>query len=172
HSLIENVKRGNRTKLENGWLPNKAPIDYLNDRSTKTIVKDPQRFSIVRQMWDLMLSGAYTPPAILEIATNKWGLRTRDSRRTGGKPLSRSNLYDLFGNPFYAGVILWTGKTYSGKHEPMVTLDEFQRVQEILGRPCQPRPHDKIFAYTGMIRCGECGLSVTAEEKINRYGYE
>ncbi len=35
-SLSENVKRGNRTKVENGWLPNFAPTGYLNDKETKT----------------------------------------------------------------------------------------------------------------------------------------
>src|SRR2546422_785436 len=36
-SLSENVRRGNRTKVENGWLPNRPPIGYLNDGVTKTI---------------------------------------------------------------------------------------------------------------------------------------
>jgi len=49
-SLSENVRRGNRTKVENGWRPNLAPIGYLNDKETRTTVKDPERFSIVRQI--------------------------------------------------------------------------------------------------------------------------
>src|SRR5205807_3705469 len=44
------------------------------------------------------------------------------------------------------------------------------RVQTLLGRPGKPRK-TRIFAYTGMIHCGECGFSVTAEDKTNRYGY-
>ena len=31
-SLIENVRRGNRTKREKGWLPGLAPTGYLNTR--------------------------------------------------------------------------------------------------------------------------------------------
>jgi site-specific DNA recombinase len=62
------------------------------------------------------------------------------------------------------------GKTFPGKHSPMVTLDEFERVQALLRRPGRPRKI-RAFAYTGIIRCGECGFSVTAEEKTNRYGY-
>jgi len=34
-SLSENVKRGNRTKVQNGWRPNLAPIGYLNDRAAE-----------------------------------------------------------------------------------------------------------------------------------------
>src|SRR5579885_1507870 len=58
-ALSENVRRGIRTKLENGWLPNMAKTGYLNDPATRTIVPDPERFPLVREMWELMLSGAY-----------------------------------------------------------------------------------------------------------------
>ena len=51
----------------------------------------------------------------------------------------------------------------------MVTLDEFERVQELLGHPGCPRPKRHQFAYTGMIRCGECGLSVTAEGNLSHF---
>lgn len=170
-SLSENVRRGNRTKLENGWLPAAAPIGYLNDRETKTIIPDPERFSLIRDIWSLMLTGTYTPPRIWTIATNKWGLRTRKRRRIGGKPLVRSAIYRILTNPFYAGVLERSGHSYPGKHKPMITLGEFEAVQAALGRPGRPRPKVHEFAYTGMIRCRECGLSVTAEEKTNRYGY-
>jgi len=47
-SLSENVRRGNRTKVENGWRPNKASIGYLNDPVTKTVIPDPRRFLLVK----------------------------------------------------------------------------------------------------------------------------
>jgi site-specific DNA recombinase len=169
-SLSENVRRGNRTKLQHGWLPGIAPNGYLNDKESKTIIADPERFSLVQQMWQLMLTGAYSPQRIWEIATQDWGLRTVKRKRIGGKPVCLSAVYKMLTNPFYAGVLAWEGKTFPGKHPPMVTIDDFDRVQVLLGRPGRPRKV-REFAYTGMIRCGECGLSVTAEEKKNRYGY-
>ena len=169
-SLSENVRRGNRTKLQHGWLPGKAPIGYLNDKEAKTIIADPERFSLVQQIWQLMLTGAYSPRRIWEIATQDWGLRTVKHKRMGGKPICLSAVYQLLTNSFYAGILAWEGKTFPGKHPPMVTIDEFDHVQKLLGRPGQPRKI-REFAYTGMIRCGECGLSITAEEKRNRYGY-
>jgi hypothetical protein len=89
----------------------------------------------------------------------------------GGKPICLSAVYKLLTNSFYAGVLAGEGKTFPGKHPPMVTIDDFDRVQQLLGRPGRPRKI-RAFAYTGMIRCGECGLSITAEEKKNRYGYD
>lgn len=169
-SLSENIRRGNRTKVENGWRPSRAPIGYLNDRESRTILPDAKRFGVVRMIWDRMLTGTVSPRELLVLAADSWGLRTMKRRRTGGNALGISGIYKLLTNPFYAGMIEWGGKTYPGKHKPMVTLDEYERVQEMLGRPGKPRPKRHTFAFTGIFRCGACGLSVTAEEKVNRFG--
>jgi DNA invertase Pin-like site-specific DNA recombinase len=169
-SLSENVRRGYRTKYEHGWLPTIPPIGYLNDKEAKTIIADPERFGLIRRMWELMLTGAYPPRRIWEIATNEWGLRTKKRKKIGGAPLTLSGVYKIFNNPFYAGVLEWEGRTYAGKHPAMVTLDQFDRVQEILGNKRVARSKRYEFAYTGLIRCGECGFAVTAEEKTNRWG--
>lgn len=47
----------------------------------------------------------------------------------------------------------------------MITLEEYDRVQELLGRKGKPRPKTHQFAFTGLIRCGECGCFYTAETK-------
>src|SRR5215203_4736745 len=43
-NLSQNVSRGIRTKVENGWLSNMPGCGYLNDHATKTIIADPERF--------------------------------------------------------------------------------------------------------------------------------
>lgn len=169
-SLSENVRRGNRTKVQNGWRPCIAPLGYLNDRDTRTIAPDAERFPLVRRIWELMLTGAYSPSKIRRIAADEWGLRTVKRKRTGGAIPSVSVIYRILSNPFYPGIIDWEGRSHVGKHIPMVTLDEFERVQEILGRPGRPRNQKHEFALTGCIHCGECGRMVTAEHKINRHG--
>ncbi len=171
--LSKNVKRGLMAKVEKGWYPVVAPVGYSNtpykDKGYKIVVKDPKRFPIVRKMWDLMLTGNYSPPNILEVANEKWGLRTRKSRRQGGKPFSRSGIYRLFTNPFYYGWFEFNGKLYKGKHEAMITEEEFDRVQFLLGRKGRPRPSKHEFALTGLIKCGECGCFITAETKTKHY---
>ncbi len=170
-NLSENVRRGNRAKIQRGWWPNRAPLGYLNDPATKTIVEDPARFPLVRSMWELMLSGNHTTRSIFQIARFDWGFRTPRSKRSGDKPLALSSVYKILNNPFYAGLLPWRGESHPGQHPPMITLAEFDRVQQLLGRRNTRRPQRKIFAYTGLIRCGECGLSITAEDHVNRYGY-
>ena len=47
----------------------------------------------------------------------------------------------------------------------MITEEEYDRIQILLGRKGRPRPKSHIFAFTGMMRCGECDSMITAEEK-------
>lgn len=163
--LKKNTKRGVDSKLDKGWLPNAAPTGYLNDKENKIIVRDPERFDLIRKIWDLMLTGSYTAPKILEIVNKEWGFKSKKLKRMGGKELSRSGVYRILTNIFYAGTIRWGGREYEGKHEKMVTLEEFDRVQMLLGRKGKPRPQKHDFAFTGLIRCAECGCLFTAEHK-------
>jgi DNA invertase Pin-like site-specific DNA recombinase len=172
-SLSENVRRGNRTKREKGWYPGRAPIGYLNGSSPwgeKIIIPDPERFSILKKMWELLLSGGYSVPETLRIATQQMGLRTPTRKRVGGKPLSESGAYRVFSNPFYAGHLVHGDQWYAGKHPAMIRFAEFEKVQELLGRANRARPKTHAFAYTGLLRCGTCGSSITAEKKVNRHG--
>lgn len=171
-SLSENVKRGNRTKVANGWRPNNAPLGYKNDRETKTIVPDPVHFALIRRMYDLMLTGTYSAMQIAHLARDEWGFRTPKKKRGGGTPLAPSTTYKILTNPFYAGLILWNGEIHPGKHQPVVTVAEWERVQKLLSRTSWQRPQKYRFAFTGMIRCGACGRMVTAEKKRNRFGSE
>jgi hypothetical protein len=147
-------------------------LGYISNKeiTPRETLADPERFELVQRMWRLLLTGTYSVPQILSIATDQWGLRTRKLRRTGGGPLSLSALYAIFSRCFYAGVFRYKGVLHQGKHQAMITLDEFARAQAILGKADRPRPARKAFTYTGLIKC-ECGLAVTAEEKVNRYGY-
>lgn len=161
--LSDNVKRGLRARLEHGWAPSLPPLGYLNDPRERTIIKDPERFSVIRKMWNLMLTGNYTPEEVCEIANHRYGLRTRLSKRRGNKPISVSTAYRIFHSPFYYGAILWHGELYNGQHEPMISRMEYDRIQRLLGADSNKRPQKHTFAFTGMINCGYCGASVTAE---------
>ncbi len=168
-ALSENVKRGVRTKIENGWWPTIAPLGYLNNKATKTIEVDPDRFPLIRRMFDMLLSGAYSAEQICTSA-EQWGLRTPLRTKLGGRPFALSTVYKIFYNPFYAGIIEWNGAWHPGNHAPMITLAEHERVRAILGRPGRPQAKKNYFAYAGLIRCGSCNFSVVGENKANRFG--
>jgi hypothetical protein len=148
-------------------------MGYLNRRSEtgeKIIVADPDRFPIMKRLWKLLLSGGYSVPQLLDIATNEMGLRTLKRRRSCGGPLGVSGIYRIFSNRFYAGQLVHENQSYAGKHEPLVTLAEFERTQDLLGKGNRARSKRHVFAYTGLMQCGTCGGSITAENKTNRFG--
>lgn len=168
--LRVNVKRGNRARFQRGWPNYRPPIGYLNDRATKTVGRDDERFPLVRRMWDELLSGAMNPMQIAR-AAGRWGLRTPKTRHLGGKPLSFQNVYRLFANPYYMGLIrLKNGESYKGAHQPMVTPAEFEDAQVLLGRPGRSHYVKHLHAYAGMLRCGLCGHTLVPEEHVKPSG--
>lgn len=172
-SLSEIVKRGNRTKREIGWLPGTPPIGYLNIRGQsgmKIIGRDPERFPRIQELWTLFLSGGYSGLDLMDKVA-EWDLRTRRTWRIGGKRLVTSGLYRILRNPFYAGHIVYQGIWYQGRHEPMITLADFNRAQQLL-RGRRIHAHRYRFRYSRLLTCGNCGGTVTAEHHVNRYGYE
>ena len=169
-ALSENVKRGNATKVRMGWRPNRPPIGYINCPQTRTIIPDPDLFLLVRRIFDLFLTGAYTPRQIGKIAQDEWGFLTPRKPRSGGKPLGRATIYKMLANPFYMGIFEWDGITHQGKHQPMLTPQEFEQVQELLRRNSTARPIHYDFSFTGLLKCGSCGRAISAEHKVNQYG--
>jgi site-specific DNA recombinase len=159
--LSKNVRRGLKTKLENGWYPGPAPVGYLNNTvklsGANNFVRDPERFPLIRRMWDLMLNGLYTPVTVLEIANQEWGFRTRQARRRGGKPLARSSIYRIFTRPFYYGAFEFptgSNRWYKGNHEPMITEAEYDQVQALLDQPPGPGGYARSLGQSSSARFG------------------
>lgn len=170
-ALSENVKRGMRTKLKNGWKPNIAPAGYKNCKETRTIVPDELHFRAIRNMFELLLAGK-TVAEIHRIACDEWGYTMPVHKTQGGNKPVKSAIYKILSNPFYMGKIRWNGKLYDGKHLPLVSAGEFERAQTLLGRGKSKKPETPNFAYTGLMKCGVCGLAITAERKVKPSGRE
>ena len=171
-SLSKNIKRGNATKIKNGWRPNGAPTGYLNCKETSTIIPDPKHFSTVREMYELLLTGNYTVDEIRRVACDVWHYKTPRRKTQGGNFISRSGIYRILTNPFYTGLIFWNGQLHEGKHKPIVTKSEFEKAQQILEGRTKKKLKTQSFAYSGVFSCGECGLGVTSERKIKPSGKE
>ena len=77
-------------------------------------------------------------------------------------------MYKIFTNKFYYGEFDWAGQEYKSQQLAMITREEFDRAQIILGRKGKPRPQKYRFPFTGIIKCGTCGCMVTAEHKLKK----
>jgi site-specific DNA recombinase len=164
-----NVRRGLRTRCEMGLRPGVAPTGYLNekhmDRRCQAIL-DPERAPIMRKMFEKVANEKWSGRKVFHWLKFEINFKTR-----GNKNLSLSNVYLLLQNPFYYGTFEYpekSGMWYQGKHEPLVTKELFDKVQEQLKRDHIVRSEIKEFAFTKLITCGSCGSGVTAEEKYKK----
>jgi DNA invertase Pin-like site-specific DNA recombinase len=157
-ALSENIRRGIRLKLSKGIWPQWAPIGYLNDRKTRTIIIDEGKAPFIKRVFELYSSGEHTLEEIRN-KINSIGLVGRKD-----KPLSRSQYQTMLKNPIYYGVFRYKGETYEGTHEPIITKKLFDRCQEVMRlRGKHKEPQMKRFVLRGLMKCGECGRSITAE---------
>ncbi|TSC85863.1 MAG: recombinase [Parcubacteria group bacterium Gr01-1014_8] len=170
--LSVNVKRGLRQKARQGVYPSTAPLGYRNDPYTKTIVVDRRKAPLVRKAFELYAKNGSRLEDIAQFLFEH-GIKTGATRgwsKGGGRPLKKDQITFLLSNPFYFGHFAYSGEMYEGTHTPIVSKELFDAVQKVLA--LRSRAHHKVAnepqAYCGLLHCGECGFSITAEEKSKR----
>jgi len=169
--LSEVVKARLRLKAERGDYPGQAQIGYKNTprrlKGQRSIMIDKKKWPLMKKWWELMLTGLYSIDDSLAEIT-KMGLTGKN-----GKPISRSTAYALFRNIFYTGSFEYAGTLYPGNHKQMVSMAEWLKVQKLLdekgkkGYGTLELPKEKTFQ--GMLKCGECGATITMSKHIKRY---
>jgi len=157
-NLSENTKRGLRQKLRRGEMPGYAPLGYLNDLKTHTMIKDPERFCLVKKLFELYAAGNYSLKDLQEKITST-GLLSRK-----GNKLSISVIQNILQNPFYYGVFKYNEEMYQGTHKPMISKKLFDACQRVLKDRARPvKRLEKTHIFRGLLRCGECGCAITSE---------
>ena len=164
-----NVRRGLRTRCEMGLRPGVAPTGYLNEKRTDRkchAIIDPERAPIIKKMFERVANEKWSGRKLYHWLKFEINFKTR-----GNKNLSLSNVYLILQNHFYYGTFEYperSGNWYTGKHEPLITKEVFDKVQEQIKRDHIIRSEIKEFAFTKLITCGSCGSGVTAEEKYKK----
>lgn len=174
-----NVKRGLRTRCEQGLWPAIPPTGYMkvDKRTAKCEVEqDPERAPVVKQIFE-------------KIAYDKWSCRRvqtwlkydLDFKTYRGNHLSAGNLFKILNNTFYYGRFEFpqgSGIWYDGAHEPIITKELFDLARSSI-KSQVIKSYGKEFAFTRIMKCGLCGSGITADEKfkktpndgVNRYVY-
>ena len=159
-NLSENIKRGHRQKLRKGIWPGFAPLGYLNNRRTKEIDLDKDKAPFIRKAFELYATGEYTLKAVNQFLADS-GISSYRKR-----PLSVSCVQRMLKNHFYYGVFKFNNEIYQGSHEPIISKKLFDSVQQVMnnrGKKKRKRKHE--FAFSGLMRCGNCGCLITAEKQ-------
>lgn len=169
-NLSEETQKGIRAKAEQGLWPTVAPLGYLNttdDRGRKIIVPDEIRAPIVRKIFEEYVTGNYTTRSMAKWAYQQ-GLRSKKGNR-----VSKSRMHDLLRSRIYTGNFDFKGQFFEGIHEPIISEELWEEVQDILsGRNAiSPSKVKHQHAFSRFIKCGHCGCSLVAQKQKGHVYY-
>ncbi|MBP6869816.1 recombinase family protein [Candidatus Babeliales bacterium] len=167
-NLSEEVRKGMLEKAAQGIYPSVAPYGYINVRENgKSIIKvDPAAATFIQQMFELYSTGSYSLLRLKRFMIDS-GMVYRN-----GKNFYTSTMETILKNEFYTGVFFWKSKKYeNASHEPLISNEMFQRVQDVLINPNKSKSRKGLFPFTNLIRCGACNSNFTAEIKKEKYIY-
>ncbi len=175
----ERTRNGMRARFLAGLHMGTVPLGYLNENGY--VAKDPQTFDKLKAAWDVMLTGTKSLKAMSDIL-NEWGL---GQTFKGVKyPFRQQTANRLFRNKFYMGIL--TSSVYpeeiQGQHTPMVTQEQFYRVQAIIdGRKtnwtapiARHNKDNPDFPLRRILKCSKCGAVFTgawSKGRNCRYAY-
>src|SRR6202166_5054375 len=169
-NLSEETQKGMREKAEQGIYPSWGPIGYRNidgPNGKRLIEPDPDFAPLVTRLFETYATGSQSLKELTHLA-RAWGLTFRS-----GTQMSKSAVHRILRNPIYMGRFRWAGIEYPGVHQPIVSGQLFEAVQQRLeGRSAiGPHPIKHDFAFSGLVSCGHCGCSFVGEIKKGRYVY-
>jgi DNA invertase Pin-like site-specific DNA recombinase len=172
----ERTLLGMTAKFSAGGIPFMCPIGYLpapdpSDSTGKrrTILVDPVRAPLVKELFQLYAEGDKALSEVTEIMSRK-GLTSRPAltwpeRGRGPRPLTQTSIHKILRNAFYYGETRWSGKVITGSHEPLIPKALYNQVQFLLNKHCTYRRPDskKLFVFRGMAVCGKCWKPLKAD---------
>ena len=163
-NLSENVVRGMRYKVKNGIWPVRAPLGYFNEPKLRTIEVNHEKEKIVKKAFQLFAEGNKSFTDISNF------LHKNGVARRNGKPVKLEFAKRMLSNRFYVGIMKYAGEYYEGKHKTFITRELFDKAQKEIGKILKPKQGKHNFAFCGLIKCRECGASITGE--IHKKYYE
>ena len=176
-NLATEIIKGSVPKAKSGGTPTRAPTGYLNVRSVvngqevRTVEIDPERGPLMQWAFEAYASGGWSIRTLLEELTQR-GLTSTPGPKTPAKPLGTSNLQRLLRHPYYVGIVRYRGVLYPGKHEPLVSPETWQKVQELLAEHnfAGEKQREHRHYLKGSVYCGTCGSRLVVSHAKNRHG--
>ncbi len=160
---------GMSEKINQGIYPWKSPLGYTckqfkrrGMKKTEADDPDPKRFPIIQALFRACLEKKVSGNVELAKLANQWGLTT-----LRGRKIYPQKIDEILSNKFYAGIILnpFTGKEVEGKHQAMITPEEFIQVQ-LIRKGKVPKVIKKLknhpdFPLTRDVRCAACSIGLS-----------
>jgi DNA invertase Pin-like site-specific DNA recombinase len=144
------------SKRKDMWMGGPVPIGYrLADR--KLVIADEEA-EVVRSIFERYV--VHRSICLLADELAAGGVRTKErayanGRRVGGIPFTTGPLAALLKNPVYLGKVAHAGSLYDGEHEPIISQQLWDEVQQTLATNRRERREGRNARYpsllTGMI---------------------
>ena len=161
---------GMMARISQGIFPWKPPIGYTCGHAKRRDVKktepdqpDEKLFPIIQRGLREYARGEVSQTELARLF-NDWGLDRVRGRKTTVQFVSGLLFKHL---KFYAGIIVnpWTNEEVKGLHKPMLTGEEYYRIQARMSGKSAKITRYKVnpeFPLRKTLLCGECGKAVTA----------
>ncbi len=170
NAISDNVKRVFENKRRNGEWTGQPRLGYKritekDDRgkTKKTdIIFDPERYLLIREMFELYSTGQHSLLSIRDLMTKK-GLKT-----LLGNKLSKSGIENLLKDSFYYGIAMSKKYgSYSHKYPCIISKELFDKCQNIRDKRNTKRTKEvntREYILKGLLEnCPVCGCMITAE---------
>jgi site-specific DNA recombinase len=168
--LSDNVRRSKEQSIKDKEWSAKAPFGYKNvtlANGKKFIEVDQNNAPYVVKMFELYASGLHSFQTIANVM-DQLGVKN-----AYGRPILPSRIQSTLKNPFYYGVMRIKGELHDHKYQPLITFELFCKAQKIMtGHDKAPVQYaGKQMLLRGLIKCKQCGCTVTGDIKKEKYVY-
>ena len=148
---IKAVMEVKRNKLEP--LTGSCPFGYKLEG--KRIVRDPNKEAAVSAFFQKYLACGSL-------------VKTFDYvRENFGVSISYQNAHKMLQNPGYYGHYFGT----DGMTPPYITKEEFDKIQTMRRRTVRKTANNRVYIFSGLISCGECGYRMGGRVNTNQESY-
>lgn len=155
NSILGSKLRAKRGKFSGSRILGYKLVPDSNDpKGRSMLVVDAEEANIVKKIYDLYSEG-YGLKAIV-FRVNEEGLHGK----TGGA-FCIATVREILTNRIYIGYVKYYGEYYKGLHEPIITLEQWDKVQKLLEskKHCH-REVDYRYLLPGLVKCPVCGSSM------------
>ena len=162
--LIERVTEAKKEAAQQGRFMGGSPaFGYDHNPATKNVTINEMEAKVVRRIYEEYLRGETGYQAIAD----KLNEQKIPAKKSNG--WSRSTLQKILTNPFYAGYIPHKGELHQGQHPPIITVEHYNQVQDLLKTRNKYLPQIHSGLVSGLIYCGECGARMRTKNVWQNY---
>ena len=145
HALVAAERR--RTE---GKPLGSAPYGYKHEKDRLVLI--PTERATIELIFELYLSGLGYKKICKEL--------TKRGQSIHGRSFRETDIYRILGNTTYTGMLGKGGNTYKGKHQAIVSMADFERVQQIRKSKQRGKKYEVNYPLRRKILCS-CGWHVS-----------